>query len=99
MARTVEGPLGLAMTEDGDYLAGRYAITVDPSNVFANPDLHTDFHCWIQLAGAWIEGHIRHAHDMYSIEIPKGCYRGYYFQALDGSVCGLCIDMRVRMDM
>jgi hypothetical protein len=97
MGRTIEGPLGLAMTEDGDYLAGRYAILVDEGNVFANPDLHTDFHCWIKLAGMWIEGAIRHGNKMYSIERPKGCYSGYYFQALDGSVCGLCIGMKVRI--
>ena len=92
-----EGPLGLAMTEDGDYLAGRYAIIVDKDDVFANPDLHTDFHCWIQLAGTWIEGYIRIGNEKYSIEHPKGCYRDYYFPSLDGSACGLCTGMKVGL--
>ncbi len=100
MSRMFEGPLGLAMTEDGNYLAGRYAITVDPGDVFANPDLHSDFAVSVRLTGQWIDGHIRH--DMegrYAIEHPKGVYHGYYFEALDGSVCGLCMGMWVRLEL
>ena len=100
MARIIEGPLALCKTEDGDLLPGRYSVVVDPDDVFANPDLHTDFWCEIRLAGQWIEGHIRHTRDgIYAIEYPKGAYWGYYFQATDGSRCGLCAGMFVRIDL
>ena len=99
MPITFEGPLGPQTTEDGHIIGGRYSIIVDSNSVFARPDLHSDFAVSVRLAGQWIDGHIRHnTEGRYAIETPKGVYHGYYFEALDGSVCGLCVGMWVRLE-
>ena len=99
MSRMVEGPLGPEKTEDGDFIAGRYSIIVNPDDIWTWVDLHTDYAVEVHLGGHWIAGYIRHTRErMYAIESPKGLYWGYYFEALEGGGrCGLCVGMQVRI--
>ena len=73
---------------------GSYQLGPDEFNT---PDLHTGQRCEIFLAGRWIAGHVRHGGNKYSIEVPRGVWRGYYFQSEDGSVCGLGVGMKIRI--
>ena len=51
----------------------------------------------ILLGGHWLEGSIEHADGLYALEqAAHPVSSGYYFLASDGSVCGLCVGMKVR---
>lgn len=74
-------------SEDGEVVvpsssAGRFAL-----GTRYGPDLTSGLHCEIWLNGFWITGTVEYA-------APQG---GYYFRAKDGSLCGLCLEMRVRL--
>ena len=62
--------------------AGRFAL-----GTRYGPDLTSGLHCEISLNGSWITGSVEYA-------AQNG---GYYFRAGDGSICGLCVNMRVRV--
>ena len=73
--------------EDGEVIvpsssAGRLAL-----GTRYGPDLTSGLHCEIYLNGSWITGSVGYA-------ASSG---GYYFQTGDGSRCGLCEQMRVRL--
>lgn len=79
---------------------GRYALD-DPET---GHDLTTGEPLAIWLGGHWVEGHIEHSNHP-TAKYPDadglilslhGPQIGYYFVAADGSVCGLCVGMRVR---
>ena len=51
----------------------------------------------ILLDGYWIEGSVEHASGLYAVEhAAHPVSSGYYFLTSDGSVCGLCVGMKVR---
>jgi hypothetical protein len=62
-------------------------------------DLTSGDPCEIWLGGRWVSGAIEHRARAYHIaDSPHiGLFRGYYFVAEDGGVCGLCVGMRVRV--
>lgn len=62
---------------------GRYAL----DDAQEGPELTSGRRVAVWLGGNWANG---------SIEFSKRL-GGYYFIATDGSVCGLCTDMRVRL--
>ena len=83
---------------------GRYA-TDDPE--YAH-DLTTGERISVLLGGTWVEGRVEHATapaaplqaDMagyYALSGVDGVKVGYYFLAADGTLCGLCAGMKVRL--
>jgi hypothetical protein len=73
---------------------GRYALG-DPLH---GQDITSGQALAILLGGHWIEGSIEHAGDLYALEhTAQPASSGYYVLANDGSVCGLCAGMNVRM--
>jgi hypothetical protein len=62
---------------------GRYALD-DPQY---GADLTSGMRVSVWLGGYWAKGSIEHDSRL----------GGYYFIASDGSVCGLCSDMQVRL--
>lgn len=86
------------MTEDTLQFSsnsGRYQVGSDE----LAPDVTSGAACEIYLNGTWTPGHIEHA-PVYAVErhvVSKAKISGYYFIARDGSVCGLCVGMRVRI--
>jgi hypothetical protein len=71
---------------------GRYALD-DPDG----PDLTAGEAIAVWLGGQWIAGHIEHAGSLYAVERTGQTERGYFFCASDGTICGLCSGMRVRL--
>jgi hypothetical protein len=73
---------------------GRYALD-DPHQ---GQDITSDQALSILLDGHWIEGSIEHAGGIYALEhAAQPTSSGYYLLARDGSVCGHCTGMRVRV--
>jgi hypothetical protein len=73
---------------------GRYSLD-DPLH---GQDITSGQALAILLGGRWIEGSIEHAGGLYALEhATQPDSSGYYFLASDGSVCGLCAGMNVRM--
>ena len=81
---------------------GRYALD-DPQGY----DLTSGQPVRLLLGGYWIEGRVEHSNfptkkypdgaGMYSMTGKDGLHIGYYFSANDGTVCGLCTGMSVRL--
>src|SRR5215469_12601956 len=98
----------LTMGEDTVYTLvpssnpGRYALD-DPEG----RDITSGQPLALLLGGTWIEGRVEHSNyptskypdesGLYSITSSKGLQIGYYFIASNGTVCGLCAGMRVRL--
>jgi len=75
---------------------GRYAVKDAPEGPYI--DLTSGDMCEALLGRQWIIGVIEHSAEMYADpDLPYKAHRGYYFLAHDGSVCGLCMGMRVRV--
>jgi Domain of unknown function (DUF5348) len=82
---------------------GRYTLN-DPEYVH---DLTTGERNSILLGGNWVEGRVEHANVLTHLHVAiAGCYAlsgvetvklAYYFLATDGTVCGLCTGMKVRL--
>jgi Domain of unknown function (DUF5348) len=73
---------------------GRYSLD-DP--VYGR-DLTSGQALAILLDGDWIKGNIEHAGDLYALEhAAQSAASGYYFLAKDGTMCGLCAGMSVRL--
>ena len=74
---------------------GRYALD-DPET---GHDLTSGEPLAILLGGRWIEGHIEHSRQRYASAqlVSQHTLAGYYFIARDGTVCGLCTGMQVRL--
>jgi Domain of unknown function (DUF5348) len=72
---------------------GRYSLD-DP---VSGRDITSGQPLTLLLGGLWLEGSIEHAGGLYALEqAAQPVSSGYYFLASDGSVCGLCIGMKVR---
>jgi hypothetical protein len=72
---------------------GRYALD-DPDG----SDLTSGQPVKLLLGGSWTLGRVEHGNDRYAVEsIGRPAQRGYYFLAADGTVCGLCTGMPVRL--
>lgn len=74
---------------------GRYAFDDEQGPPYS--DITSGQLCAIQLAGQWVSGSVEHTHSLYADEVTGRVERGYYFIAEDGSRCGLCVGMRVRI--
>lgn len=81
---------------------GRYAIG-DPQ---FGRDITSGTVLAIELGGQWIQGSVEYASKLYTNMGPQDLFDplpkpavldGYYFTALDGTRCGLCVGMRVRI--
>src|ERR1700730_7570359 len=83
---------------------GRYCLD-DPD--YAH-DLTTGERISVLLGGCWVEGRVEHANvpthllpagiaGCYTLSGVDGLKIGYYFLATDGTVCGLCTGMKVRL--
>ena len=74
---------------------GRYAL--DDSE--EGHDLTSGEGITILLGGRWVEGHIEHSRQRYASAhmVPQHLLPGYYFIARDGTICGLCVGMQVRL--
>lgn len=62
---------------------GRYALALDDPE--QGPEIASGASLAILLGGQWIEGRVEHGGS------------GYFFQARDGGICGLCPGMQVRL--
>jgi hypothetical protein len=51
----------------------------------------------VLLGDCWTQGRVEHASLLYAIERTGQAERGYYFLAHNGTVCGLCAGMQVRL--
>ncbi len=71
---------------------GRYALD-EPDG----PDLTAGEAVAVWLGDHWTLGQVEHAGRLYAVERTGQAERGYYFLAADGSCCGLCTGMRVRL--
>lgn len=78
--------------------SGRYQI----GEAEDAPDLTAGDACEVWLGGQWVSGYVEHAGKVYAVE--RSAVRGgltsvpgYYFIAHDGSLCGLCLGMKVRI--
>jgi hypothetical protein len=79
---------------------GRYALG-------DGPDLTSGTALAIEIGGQWIEGRVEYALALYVNMGPRWLFEtpqkpavidGYYFVAAhDGSMCGLCVGMWVRI--
>lgn len=82
--------------------SGRYALD-DPEH---GRDITSGTNLAIRLGGQWIEGSVEYAGDRYvnmgmqhggePPRLPR-VLDGYYFIANDGTMCGLCTGMSVRL--
>lgn len=74
--------------------SGRYAMN-DPET---GSEVTNGQVCEVFLGGTWIPGSIEHSGNLYAIEgTTQQAFSGYYFISDAGGVCGLCIDMKVRI--
>lgn len=74
---------------------GRYILD-DPEPRY---ELTSGMRIAILLGGHWIEGEVGIAPFLYASDLwvmPR-MLRGYYLIATDGTCCGLCAGMRVRL--
>jgi hypothetical protein len=71
-------------------IRGRYALD-DPQG----PDVTSGQPLSIWLSGQWIAGRVEGG--SYVDDGSCGPHEGYAFYADDGSTCGLCIGMKVRL--
>lgn len=71
---------------------GRYALD-DPQGY----DLTSGQPVSVLLGDCWTLGQIEHKRLLYASVRTGQAEPGYYFQALNGTVCGLCIGMSVRL--
>ena len=69
---------------------GRYALD-DPQGY----DLTSGQPVSVLLGDCWTLGHIEHKRLLYASARTGQAEPGYYFQALNGTVCGLCTGMSV----
>jgi hypothetical protein len=90
------------MTDDTVYTLvasstkGRYALN-DPET---GQDLTSGEPIAILLGRQWLEGRIEHSRKRYASThlVSQHTLAGYYFIASrDGTICGLCVGMRVRL--
>ena len=74
---------------------GRYALD-DPE---ADHDLTSGEPLAIRLGGQWTFGRIKQSRQRYASVhlVSQHLLPGYYFIALDRTVCGLCTGMQVRL--
>jgi hypothetical protein len=81
--------------------AGRYALD-DPEG----QDITSGTQLSIDLGGKWVAGRVEYRHEIYvnmgmqHLGEPPRLPRvldGYYFIALEGGICGLCVGMKVRV--
>lgn len=74
---------------------GRYAL--DDSE--EGHDLTSGEPVAILLGGRWVEGYIEHSRQRYTSAhiVSQHILPGYYFIARDGTICGLCVGMQVRL--
>jgi len=73
---------------------GRYALD-DPLH---GQDITSGQALAILLGGHWTLGSIEHAGGLYVPEhAAQPASSGYYFLANDGSLCGLCAGMNIRI--
>lgn len=74
---------------------GRYIID-DPDPRY---ELTSGQRLAVLLGGHWIEGEVNIAPFLYASDywVEPRTLRGYYFTASDGTRCGLCVGMRVRL--
>lgn len=80
--------------EASPHTRGRYAVRVDDDYA---PELSSGQSLMVKLGGQWVAGRVEHG-ARYASEIANSrTVRGYYFIADDGSVCGLCVGMTVRV--
>ena len=79
---------------------GRFAL-----DFAQGQDLTSGTRIAIDLDGRWIAGRVEHVPDLYPNEdvqylknerLPR-VTGGYYFLALEGGICGLCVGMKVRV--
>ncbi len=73
-------------------IRGRYAL-----NTPDGPDITGGQVCEILLGGQWIRGAVEHTGKLYADEGSAKPRPGYYFEALNGGICGLCTGMTVRI--
>jgi Domain of unknown function (DUF5348) len=73
---------------------GRYAL----DDSLYGQDMTSGQALAILLGGYWTLGSIEHAGGLYALEqAAQPTSSGYSFLARDGSVCGLCAGMNVRV--
>ena len=72
---------------------GRYALD-DP---VSGPDVTNGQPLAVLLGGHWIKGRVEHAGNLYASARSGQVEQGYYFIATDGTMCGLCAGMQVRL--
>jgi hypothetical protein len=72
---------------------GRYSLD-DP---VSGQDVTSDDVLLVLLGGHWTLGSIEHAGGLYVLEqAAHPVFGGYSFLASEGSICGLCVGMKVR---
>jgi hypothetical protein len=81
--------------------SGRYSLDSEDGQ-----DITSGITLAIDLGGKWVAGRVEYAHEMY---VNMGMQRlgeqprlprvidGYYFIALEGGICGLCVGMKVKV--
>ena len=73
---------------------GRFQV----GNAADAPDLTGGDIVDVWINRQWIRGRIEHAPGLYVVEdVPDKVLKGYYVIFNDGSFCGLCAEMRVRI--
>jgi len=73
---------------------GRYALD-DP---VSGPDVTSGQPLAVLLGGYWVDGRVEHTSNLYASERSRQAECGYYFTAADdGTICGLCAGMQVRL--
>jgi len=90
---------GVHHVKEGTLIAssnrGRYAFDEEQGPPYS--DITSGQLCAIRLAGQWVSGSVEHTHSLYADEVTGRVERGYYFIAEDGSRCGLCVGIRMRL--
>lgn len=85
---------------------GRFAL----DHPECGPDITSGGRVSVLLGGVWVRGTVEHSrvvvrpafcsrglYTSQEVEHPSSLVGGYYFVADDGSVCGLCTGMKVRL--
>lgn len=71
---------------------GRYAV-----NVPYGRDLTAGDVIEIHVGEVWIRGRVEHQAQLYAVGYLMPAQAGYVFYADNGSRCGLCVGMKVRL--